>query len=186
MELVKEAPKTIDQAISACDELIANRKQAAQFILMAIYTITTAFFFLLISYFYYYYFYILKSFPVESKTAEVGISPAVIYAGVGLYVLVFGVMMSVYRFHLVEGAKAEHAKLGFLRVRIAANNTSVGFMSEVREALTRGAFDYQLSGSLLTKKAKIDSPLPGHPTMDLTTAVINKLLEQIEINIKKK
>ena len=94
-------------------------------------------------------------------------------------------MMSIYRFHLLEGAKAEHAKLGFLRIRIAANNTSPGFQSEVREALTKGAFDYQQSGGFLAKKGKIESPLPGHPTSDLTTAFINKLLDNISITIKK-
>lgn len=105
----------------------------------------------------------------------------------GILVLIsilIGVLVSLYRFHLLEIARTEHYKIGFLRVRVAANNTSPGFSTEVRVALTDGAFQYESSRP--AKGGRIDSPLPGHPTSDLSTAVLNKFLDSVEVALKPK
>lgn len=102
------------------------------------------------------------------------------YVFAALFVVVFGVMMAIYRFHLSEISKAQHHKLGFMRIRVAANNSDKeGFLTEVRESLTHNAFEYSTG-----KDKKIKSPLPGHPTSDISTSLVNKLLSNVEVKIK--
>lgn len=117
-----------------------------------------------------------------SKTSST--SSYIIY---GIYVFLFGTVISFYRYHLKEVAKYEHYLLGFMRIRIAANNSEQGFDTEVRHSLTDGAFSYENSKTTLFKKEKhIESPIPGHPTSDIGTAALNKILDSIEIVTKKK
>jgi len=94
--------------------------------------------------------------------------------------------MSLYRFHLGEVSKAEHYKVGFLRVRIAANNTSEGFLSEVRSALTDHAFVFQPTGGIFGRSKKVESPMPGHPTSDFSALVLEKILDAIDIRVERK
>ena len=108
-----------------------------------------------------------------------------LYAIVGVFIVVFGVLMAVYRFHLNEIAKAEHNKIGFMRIRVAANKYKrEGFHTEVRQSLTDRAFDYTSSTLLGGKGKKVESPLPGHPTSDISAMVLNKLLEGLEVRKK--
>ncbi len=108
-----------------------------------------------------------------------------VYGLFAAFVMVFGVLMAVYRFHLNEIARSEHYKIGFMRIRVAANNYKVeGFGSEVRDSLTNKAFTYNPSSVFKSKEKKVDSPLPGHPTSDLSTIVLNKLLESLEFKRK--
>jgi len=107
------------------------------------------------------------------------------YILVGVLIMVFAISMSIYRFHLNEIARAEHYKVGFMRIRVAANNyDKEGFHTEVREALTDKAFDFSTSSFFSSKK--VESPIPGHPTSDLSAKILNKLLESIEVGVKKK
>lgn len=109
-------------------------------------------------------------------------STTILYVFVLLFVVVFGVMMAIYRFHLSEISRSEQLKVGFMRVRIAANNyDNQGFATEVRMALTDNAFTFQ-SG----KDKKVESPLPGHPGSDLGALLVNKLLESIDFKVTKK
>jgi hypothetical protein len=103
----------------------------------------------------------------------------------GLFGVVFGVLMAVYRFHLHEIARSEHYRLGFLRIRIASAHKEKGFQTEVRQALTAGAFDYGTDRRPL-RRAPIESPLPGHPASDAATAVLNRLLEEVEFRASPK
>lgn len=106
----------------------------------------------------------------------------ILYICFGLFVIIFGVLMSVYRFHLTEISRNEQYKLGLLRIRIAANNSNTeGFDSEVRTSLTQGAFEFS-SG----KEKNIESPLPGHPTSDFSTLFINKILDSMNVKLSSK
>ncbi|MCD1597027.1 hypothetical protein [Rheinheimera aquimaris] len=106
----------------------------------------------------------------------------VLYVFVVLFVVVFGVMMAVYRFHLNEISRSEQLKVGFMRIRIAANNhDNQGFSTEVRMALTDNAFTFQTG-----KEKKVESPLPGHPSSDLGALLVNKLLESVDFKVTKK
>ena len=108
--------------------------------------------------------------------------PSLIYVFVGVFVVVFGVMMAVYRFHLAEISRAQQYRFGLMRVRIAANNAeSIGFDSEVRQALTNDAFHFSTG-----KEKKVESPLPGHPASDAGALFINKILEKMDIQVKPK
>lgn len=111
------------------------------------------------------------------------IETGLITAAAAILSLVLALMVSIYRFHLKEISRTHHFKLGFRRVRIAANNTSEGFLGEVRTALTIDAFNFEDDRS--TKKGRVENPLPGHPTSEITTAVINKILDAVDVIPKK-
>lgn len=121
----------------------------------------------------------------EQTAVSTLFSNSVIFALLAIFAIVFGVLMAVYRFHLHEISKAEHYKIGFMRIRIAANNTSPGFLSEVRLALTDQVFSFQPSSSGLVKGKHVESPLPGHPTSDISAMVLDKLLDKFELVEKK-
>lgn len=103
----------------------------------------------------------------------------------GIFIIVFSVLISFYRFHQKEISKYEHYLIGFHRIRIAANNSVGKFEDEVRTSLTKDAFVYESSSGLFTKYKKIESPIPGHPTSDIATYMINKIFNSIEIREKK-
>lgn len=104
-----------------------------------------------------------------------------IYAFLAVFTLTFSVLMAIYRLHLNELNRLQQQIVGFSRIRVAGANSSPGYQSEVREALTSGAFDFGAN----SKKGKLDSLVPGHPTSDLTAAAINKILEHVEVVPKK-
>ncbi|WDE07822.1 hypothetical protein SG34_013610 [Thalassomonas viridans] len=104
---------------------------------------------------------------------------------VSLTVIVISVFAALYRGHLNETTKNEHYLLGFYRVRIAANNAKLeGFQDDVRTLLVNGAFSIPSEKRSIAKD-KVDSPLPGHPTSEIATKVVNILLEKSGRIIKK-
>lgn len=124
------------------------------------------------------------AFGVGASFGGGGSTPntTILYVFVAVFVVVFGVMMAIYRFHLSEISRSEQLKVGFMRIRIAANNyQNEGFSTEVRTALTADAFTYQTG-----KDKKIESPLPGHPSSDVGTLLVNKLIDNVELNLKSK
>lgn len=124
-----------------------------------------------------------SSFSSASTESKVAASvEKILYVLSALFALIFGVLMAIYRFHLTEISRSEQYKLGLHRIRIAANNHNhAGFNTEVRAALTLGAFEFSTG-----KEKKVESPLPGHPASDLATALTNKLLDAIEIKVTPK
>lgn len=123
---------------------------------------------------------ILNSIATSQTSSQPDIS--VLYIFSALFLVVFGVLMALYRFHLSEISRAQQYRIGLLRIRIAANNfDKEGFGSEVRQALTQRAFQYSTG-----KEKKVESPLPGHPGSDIATLLINKLMDKIDIQAKSK
>ena len=164
-----EQKGTIDSSIEVLEDYIESNRKAAARLMMYLVSFTLVLFIAAV-------FYINVSDRQD----------LFLYALVGVFVVVFGVLMAIYRFHLNEIAKAEHSKLGFMRIRVAANNYDrEGFHSEVRQSLTDRAFDYTLPSLIKGKDKIIESPLPGHPTSDVSTVVINKLLEGLEVRKKQ-
>ena len=103
-----------------------------------------------------------------------------LFVFVGLSVMNFGVFMTLHRHHLNEVAKARHYKLGFQRIQIAAeSHGNEGYHTEVRQSLVEGAFTYNSAAA--TNSKKVGNPMPGHPTSDISTMFINKMLEAVEI-----
>jgi len=109
---------------------------------------------------------------------------AYVYTGLGAAMLVIiSLAVGLYRFHLKEVSRLEGDKLGFLRIRIAANNYDrPGFQSEVRSALTSGAF--RLDTVKTPANSNLESPLPGHPSSDLATSLLNRVLDKFDISVK--
>lgn len=103
---------------------------------------------------------------------------------VALTVMVFGVFMALHRYHLNEVAKYEHYNLAFSRLNIARSfgGFGDGKDSPIIASLTTDAFNY-VSGA--ASKNKVSSPMPGHPTSDLSAVVLNKLLEKIDFSASK-
>lgn len=98
----------------------------------------------------------------------------------GVFVLVFGVLMAVYRHHLIEISKCQYFRIAFMRIEAATDESLSGKNNSLLKAsLVNRAFDYR-SG----KEKTVESPLPGHPAFDASTEVVNKLLEVIESKSK--
>ena len=121
----------------------------------------------------------------EKMVASPQLSSAVLFGFFAIFVIVFSVFTAIYRFHLNEISKAEHYKLGFMRIRIAGANTKPAYQSEVRKALTEHAFAYEKPSHGLFKNKHVESPLPGHPTADITTHLLDKLLDKFELVERK-
>lgn len=120
----------------------------------------------------------LESVKVESNSN---------FINYGIYlfgVVIISILTALYRLHIKEIAKAEHNLVGFYRIRIAGDNYTEGFATEVREALALGAFYSESDSTSIFDRKKMESPVPGHPGSDIVTLVINKLLENIEIKPK--
>lgn len=115
------------------------------------------------------------------------VSDTMLY-GVGAFlVVILGIIASTYRIHLREISKNEQYKLAFLRIRIAANNaTTPGFDGEVRTALTRNPFDVYPEDLSFSRRRKMESPIPGHPTTELATSILNRILDEVEIVFQPK
>ncbi len=173
----------IDAAISVCDTYIERHRGQSRLILLILGQISVIIVALLV-----FFIWLLLNPDMTGGIASSGaFTNTVIFALLAIFATVFGVVMSVYRFHLNEISKAEHYKVGFLRIRIAANNTSGGFQGEVRSALTEKAFEFlPILGGVLGRGKKVESPLPGHPTSDLSALVLNKVLEGLDVKVEKR
>lgn len=167
---------TLDEAIEECESYIKSNRRSAQLLLLGLLQLG-----LLAVMGGAYLFIYLPRFETASPSTLV---TSVVSGMLILISIVIGVLVSLYRFHLMEIARTEHYKIGFLRIRVAAINSSPGFGSEVRSALTEGAFFFESSKK--SRTTKIESPLPGHPTSDISTAIINKVFEAVEVTLKPK
>lgn len=131
----------------------------------------------------------LKKFEtIKGNIGSSGAASSVEFILYGIFILVFGVLTSFYRYFLKEISKYEHFLFGMHRIRIAANNYQGGFADEVRTALTNNAFSNgsDKTENIFSRKSKIESPIPGHPSSDAATFLLNKILQSIEVNIKPK
>lgn len=166
----EEQVRTIDSAISALEDYIVYNQAAGRRLIVYLSSFTAALFMSIVFLF----------------TSVQNLDKFIVIIVASLYIVVFGVLMAVYRFHLNEVARAEHYKTGFMRIRIAANNyDNEGFLTEVRQSLTDKAFDYSPSSVLGGKGKQVESPLPGHPSSDLSAMMLSKLLEGFEIKRKQ-
>jgi hypothetical protein len=171
---------SIDQAILECTEYINANTRLARMILMGLLLLGMIVFTIV---FYLFQVSRFASLPISSQVTT-STSSSFTYGFLVLFSIIIGVLVALYRFHLKEISRTEHYKIGFMRVRIAANNTTPGFSSEVRRCLTDAAFTYESSRS--KKEDKVESPLPGHPTSDIATAILNKVLDAVEISVEKR
>jgi hypothetical protein len=113
------------------------------------------------------------------------ISNSIYLALYGLFVLVFSVTISLYRYCLKQISKIEHFYFGLLRIRIAGSNSKTGYDDYVKESLTKEAFSFEGQTGIVSRSKQIESPIQGHPISDITTSIINKLLEGYELKPKK-
>lgn len=168
---------SIDAAIQECKEKVDLHRKRGYIILMSVIIFITAVVTLIIAFI----------FDSSRSFSESNVGTLLIYILFAFVIMVFGVFMSIYRFHLKEAAKYEHLQVGFLRVRVAGNNTKVGYQSEVRISLTENAFNFELSNMSRTvgTNKTVANPLPGYPTADVSTLLIKKLLDNLEFKKKE-
>lgn len=168
-------PRTIDRALDDCKEKVikysGNSSKALLLVLFAITVLGGV------------QLYIHITTPVTEK-----FDSSVLLISYGVFILVFGVTTSFYRFFLKEAAKYEHFLFGLHRIRIAANNSKTGFEDEVRTALTQNAFlEYSSNDSIFSKrKGTVESPIPGYPTSDLSVFLLNSIREELMSKNKEK
>lgn len=127
----------------------------------------------------------LSRFP-DSIDKLLKVDNTSVYIIYGIFILIFGVLTSFYRYHLKEVSKFEHFLFGFQRIRIAGNNSSTGYDDEVKTSLSKDAFIHDIKVETKEIKKQIESPIPGHPTSDIATALFNKILESVEVTPKAK
>lgn len=168
--------KSIDSAIDACRTMEEKHISSASRILSIVLMLTITLITILAIVF------LFPFLPYFSREA-VEISDNVLYVFLAIYTLTFSILIATYRLHIGESARLQHHKIGFMRIRVAGNNNDLeGYQTEVREALTRNAFEYQV---LNKSKDKIEPPIPGHPAGEITTTILNKVLDGIDIVTKK-
>jgi hypothetical protein len=170
MNQVETQINSIDAAINECDKQIAEYTKNIQ-ILLVLFAVS-----ILLA--------LIMLFPIlqTTKLSE-HISEKMVIVFMSIFVVILGLIIALYRFLIIEISRIQGYKLGFMRIRIAANNHEEKFGTDVRRALTDRCFE----GSRVNKKdQKIESPIPGHPTSDLSALLINKLFENIELVSKDK
>lgn len=166
--------QNIDNAMKSCVDMEKEHSYSARRILSIVIILTVA---LLTILFFSLFFPVLP--PTDLKLS---IPDTMLYAFLAIYTLTFSILMAIYRLHVGEASRLQHYIVGFMRIRVAGSNNTEGYKTEVREALTAGAFDYV---SKPEKKGKLESPVPGHPGSEITTALLNKLLDGVEVVSKK-
>lgn len=179
-----EQLSSTDRAIQACEEMIGEHRRASIRTLSWLFIVASTLLGLLVV-FGTAFFRPVMGFP-ETTAVSTLFSNTVIFALLAIFVIVFSVFMSIYRFHLNEISKAEHFKLGFMRIRIAAFNPKPGYQSEVRKALTDHAFAYETQPSGLFKNKRVESPLPGHPGSDFAAHLLDKMLDKFDLQERKR
>lgn len=168
--------KSIDAAIESCQKMEEKHSFSASRILTIVLMLTLTLITILAVVF-------LFPFLFKFSKETINVPDSVLYVFLAIYTLTFSILMAVYRLHIGEAARLQHHKIGFMRISVAGNNSDIeGYQSEVREALTKNAFEYQ---TLSAKKGKVESPVSGYPASEITTTVLNKVLDGLEIVTKR-
>lgn len=174
---VEENTTSIDDAINECSSYIADQRKNMTRLLIVLLELGL----LAVAGGFYLFAYpgIFETAPQQSTLMTTVVTGILL-----LISILIGVLVSLYRFHLLEVARTEHYKIGFMRIRVAANNTSEGFQTEVRHSLTEGAFLFEMAKT--KNGGRVDGPVQGHPTSDLSALVLNKIIDGFEVVAKPK
>lgn len=168
--ITESSTKTIDEAMAFCEKKATEQKQQAQIFLRFIYLAVIAFIAAVG-----WAFFSANGRSVSSTSQDTVIL-SLIAATIGFV----GISITQYRYHINESSRMEFYFIAFLRIRVAARNIKEGWKSDVRTALTNGAFNFIPTSKIQKQKGEIDSPIPGHPTSDISAAAVNKLISLLE------
>lgn len=174
-----EQPLAIEEAISQCIALADHHSSRSTNLLIMV---GGSFFLMLALGF----FFVFQNTLLEPDKQ---LSDVFAYLIFGSFITVFAVLMATHRFHLVEASRINHIRIGFMRVRVAGRNVKESYQGEVRRTLTDGAFPSSESTNVLgafRSRQIVESPLPGHPGLDLSAQVISQVLEKLDISVKPK
>jgi hypothetical protein len=172
-----EKKLAIEDAIDECKNLAKAHQSSARYSFLAA--------LIMIFFLIFFAFYIASPYAVRGS--ERMFPDSFLFAVTGAVLTLALVLFAIYRSQLSEVARFNMMQLGFMRVRVAAKNSKPGFQGEVRTALTYRAFpspEFLATGKEL-KNEKFSNPVPGHPTLEVSTAAMNKLIEKIETLTKK-
>jgi hypothetical protein len=115
------------------------------------------------------------------------VSDVVLYGCGAVILLIVGSLVGTYRFHLRELSKIEQNEVAFLRFRAAITHAStLGFDREIRAALVLNAFSTYGEAAAIVGATRIESPVPGHLPSDAATALLNRLLAELDIVVRAK
>lgn len=110
-----------------------------------------------------------------------------IYGFGGLNIVLISVFTALYRFHQKEIVKNEYLQTGAFRIQAAiAMKKDNPDADKIAESLVNEAFLVERERIFQKKKKEVESPLPGYPSADILTAIINKLIESIDVIVKPK
>jgi hypothetical protein len=126
----------------------------------------------------------------EEEIAKLGppaaISDKELYGAGALLIVFISVFVGLYRTHLREINRNEVFLFALLRIQAAASAGDAAIDPDVKACLLKDPFEVPREPSILRREKNIESPLPGHPTSDLSAMLVNKLLDQVELIVKPK
>jgi hypothetical protein len=123
---------------------------------------------------------------VDQLGSPTPISDKEIYGAGALLIVFVSVFVGLYRTHLREIIRNEAFLFALLRIKAAAPGGNEAIDPEVKACLLKDPFEVPREPSILRREKKIESPLPGHPTSDLSALLLNKVLDQVELVMKPK
>jgi len=91
-----------------------------------------------------------------------------------------GALAGQGRYYAKLAARFDLYATSFLRVRVAALNQEAGYNEDIRRALLTDLFKVPEAPS----SRRIKSPAPGHPGSDLAAALMNKLVDNIDLSLR--
>ncbi|HXP50240.1 MAG TPA: hypothetical protein VN922_09815 [Bacteroidia bacterium] len=156
----------IDQALGTCHDIINVHRKENRTLLTIALTVGAG----CASYF----MYSLLRMRLNPSSGNIETQGYIVYI---FGIVVISILTALYRFHLKEISRAQQNLIAFMRIRIAASSYKDGFATEVRKSLTENAFHSDITQTNSAKNKPIESPVPGHPASELSTLVVNKLLE---------
>ena len=172
-----EEGMSLHEAVAACDELMQVRRRAfGQMLLYLFFLLAIVFMLVLMSVL---FLECGSHGSVSSVISFLETSRAGWFAFVAVLSLVF-IIVSLYRMHAREYTRLEVAKMGLLRSGVAAAVAGREDRTEVVKALVKDAFSSEAEQRGRLGKKSLESPLPGQPTSDLLTMIVNKLFQMLD------
>ncbi|MEP1446178.1 MAG: hypothetical protein ABJK37_08720 [Paraglaciecola sp.] len=110
----------------------------------------------------------------ESKNR--GVSPMVLTSA-SLLIVGFGTFLALYRMHLNEISKLNRTKLDFRRFQISLHED---FLSNNNEIIQSALLSNIFNESEIQSKNKVQSPIPGVPSLDVLSLMVSKVLREAD------
>ena len=178
-----QSPSSFSKAIEECTTSIADHRLLARQAYRALLTIGLLGIFAVAGIIFSPFSFV--RFFTESSSSQGGSDTHVIYVLFGVLSVLIAIAISLYRYHLAQIEHYQAVKLGFYRILFLTEGSRSKLQPEVIRVLTESAFP--IGGTSRLKNPRhIENPVPGHPTLEVGSALLNKLIDALDIVIVPK